>query len=63
MSDERTYYENIRRRADLAQERLAAMLEQARRATARDERVTERRAERDSSQTRKPGKGGSAVRG
>jgi hypothetical protein len=48
MSDERRYYENIRRRAKRAQERLGAMLEQSRIATARDKRTDERRTQRES---------------
>jgi hypothetical protein len=41
MSDERRYYESIRRRAKRAQERLTATLEQSRIATARDKRTGE----------------------
>jgi hypothetical protein len=52
MSDERTYYESIRRRANRAQERLAATLEQARSATTRDKRTGERRKVRNSPKTR-----------
>jgi hypothetical protein len=52
MSDERRYYESIRRRANRAQEHLEAMLEQSRIATARDKRTDQRRAGRDSIKTR-----------
>jgi len=52
MSDERRYYESIRRRAKRAQERLRATLEQSRLATARDKRTNKRCAARDSSETR-----------
>jgi hypothetical protein len=41
MSDERRYYESIRRSARRAQERLTATLEQSRIATARDKRTGE----------------------
>ena len=47
MSDERRYYERIRRRANRARERLTDTLEQARIAAARDKRTDERRAARD----------------
>jgi hypothetical protein len=50
MSDERRYDESIRRRANRAQERLTATLEQSRIATARDKRTNQRRAARDSSE-------------
>jgi hypothetical protein len=50
MSDERRYHESIRRRANRAQERLTATLEQSRIATARDKRTNQRRAARDSSE-------------
>jgi uncharacterized protein involved in exopolysaccharide biosynthesis len=52
MSDERRYYESIRRRANRARERLTATLKQSRNATARDKRSNQRRAARDSSETR-----------
>jgi hypothetical protein len=52
MSDERRYYESIRGRANRAQARLAATLEQSRIATARDKRTDQRRAVRDSIKTR-----------
>ena len=55
MSDERSYYENIRRKANRAQERLTATLEQSRIATARDKRAKERRAARGSLATRPVG--------
>lgn len=44
MSDERRYYEGIRRKANRAQGRLAETLAQSRIATARDKRVKERAA-------------------
>jgi hypothetical protein len=52
MSDERRYYENIRRTTNRAQERLGVMLVKSRLASARDERTDERRAVRDSLRTR-----------
>jgi hypothetical protein len=52
MSDERRYYESIRRRANRAQERLTETLAQSRIATARDKRTNERRGVRDSFETR-----------
>jgi hypothetical protein len=55
MSDERRYYESIRRRANRAQERLAATLQQARSATARDKRTAEHRKVRNSTKTRLSG--------
>jgi hypothetical protein len=44
MSDERRYYENVRRKANRAGERLAETLARSRIATARDKRVKERGA-------------------
>jgi hypothetical protein len=55
MSDERRYYESIRRRANRAQARLAATLEQARSATARDKRTGERGKVRNPTKTRLSG--------
>jgi len=52
MPDERRYYESIRRRTNRAQERLTATLKESRIATARDKRSNQRRAARDSSETR-----------
>ena len=52
LSDERRYYESIRRRANRAQERLTETLAQSRLATARDKRTNERRGVRDSFETR-----------
>src|SRR5215210_6168995 len=52
MSDERRDYEGIRRRANRAQERLTATLEQSRIATARDKHTNQRRAMRDASEMR-----------
>ena len=46
MSDERRFYESVRRGAKCAQERLVATLEQSRIAAARDKRTNERRAAR-----------------
>jgi hypothetical protein len=55
VSEERRYYQSIRRKADRARERLAATLEQSRIGTARDERTDQRRAARDSVETRSRG--------
>jgi hypothetical protein len=52
MSGDRRDYQSVRRKADRARERLAATLEQSRVATARDERTDQRRAARDSVETR-----------
>ena len=52
MSDERRYYESIRRRASRAQVRLTETLAQSRIATARDKRTNERHGTRDSFETR-----------
>lgn len=52
MSDERRYYESIRRSANRAQERLTETLAQSRIATARDKRTNERRGVRDSFEAR-----------
>ena len=56
MSDERRYYESIRRRANRAQVRLTETLAQSRIATARDKRTNERRGTRNSFETRLGGK-------
>ena len=52
MSDERRHYESIRRKANLARERLTDTLAQSRIATARDKRAKERGAVRGSFVTR-----------